>query len=93
MLNKYNEYEAKFAKIQQIRSHENSVIQIIDLLLGALTYINRDLKENEAKLQLCSLVKSLSRQRFKNKTPLSNEKFNILVLDRIWGLRWITVHN
>lgn len=83
LLNKYNGYEAKFAKIQQIRSHENSIIQLTDLLLGALTYINRDLKESEAKLQLCSLVKSLSRQRLKNTTPLSNEKFNILVLDRI----------
>lgn len=81
--NKASGSSRKVTKIQEIRSHENSILQLSDLILGAITYINRNLNSSDAKLQLCSLIKSQSKQRLNKTSSLSSEKFNLLVLDRL----------
>lgn len=83
LYNKTRYGNSDVTKIQQIRSHENSILQVADLLLGAITYINRDLESSEAKLQLCSLIKSRSHQRLTKTSSLSERKFNLLILDRL----------
>lgn len=83
LCNKARNSSKAVTKIQQIRSHENSILQLVDLLLGAVTYINRDLESSNAKLQICSLIKSRSRQRLRETSSLSETKFNLLVLDRL----------
>lgn len=70
-------------KIQQIRSHENSILQLTDLLLGAITYINRDIHTSSAKLQLCSLIKAGALQSLTKTSSLSEGKLNLLILDRL----------
>ncbi|OFK58542.1 hypothetical protein HMPREF2811_05485 [Globicatella sp. HMSC072A10] len=71
-------------KIQQIRSHESSIIQLADMMIGAISYLNRKLESNETKMEICSLIKERSGQNLNRTTSLSNDKFNILVLDRLF---------
>lgn len=70
-------------KIQQIRSHENSILQLTDLLLGAITYINRDLNTSNTKLQLCSLIKTRASQCLTQTSSLNESELNLLILDRL----------
>jgi hypothetical protein len=66
-------------RVQQVRSHEVNILQITDLLLGALVYANRDERNSPAKIQLVELIEE-NIQFSLNKTTLRNEdKFNILI--------------
>ena len=81
--NKARNRRKEVTKIQQIRSHENSILQLTDLLLGAITYINRDIHTSSAKLQLCSLIKARASQSLTKTSSLSEGKLNLLILDRL----------
>lgn len=81
--NKARNRSKEVTKIQQIRSHENSILQLTDLLLGAITYINRDIHTSGAKLQLCSLIKARASQSLTKTSSLSEGKLNLLILDRL----------
>ena len=73
-------------RIQQIRSNESEIMQIADLLLGALTYHNRiksgnlpapSLQQN-GKLQLVARIRQRSQKSLEATTWLRESKFNIL---------------
>ena len=81
--NKARNRSKEVTKIQEIRSHENSILQLTDLLLGAITYINRDIHTSSAKLQLCSLIKARASQSLTKTSSLSEGKLNLLILDRL----------
>lgn len=81
--NKARNRSLEVTKIQQIRSHENSILQLTDLLLGAITYTNRDIHTSSAKLQLCSLIKARSSQSLTKTSSWSEGKLNLLILDRL----------
>jgi hypothetical protein len=66
-------------KIQTVRSHEVELIQLADLLIGAVSYINRGLKENEGKLNVIERIKERSRYSLIRTTYLKEDKFNILI--------------
>lgn len=78
-----NRSTEKVTKIQKIRSHENSILQLTDLILGAVTYINRNLTGSEAKLELSNLIQSKSEQTLKATSYFSHKKINLLVLDKL----------
>lgn len=78
-----NSQGAKVNKIQKIRSHENSILQLTDLILGAITYINRGLNTSEAKQQLCNFTKNYSNLELTRTSPLSHKKINLLVLNQL----------
>lgn len=66
-------------KIQTIRSYESNLIQITDILLGAIVYYNRGLCSNNAKNEIIEYIKQKS-QKLLNKSTLRNEpKFNIFI--------------
>jgi hypothetical protein len=67
------------SSIQQIRSHEVSLVQLTDLLLGAVSYLHRGLKTSETKNRLVEHLKALSRRSLTTSTPLSERKFNVFV--------------
>ena len=46
--------------IQNVRSHEVEIIQLVDLLIGAIAYCNRNLKTSDAKIRLIDRIKDLS---------------------------------
>ena len=71
-------------RVQQVRSHESELLQIGDILVGALTYANRDLVGSSAKLAILTrLRESLGPNVLTNTSAFKAVKFNIL----IWSSR------
>lgn len=68
-------------RIQQIRSHETGILQICDLLIGAVAYKNRCLNTSAAKRQLVKVVEELSRQRLDASSSRKSTKFNIFIFE------------
>ena len=71
----------KITRIQQIRSHESTILQLADLLIGALTYINRGLDTSEAKSKICNLIIEKTMQCLTKSSNFSERKFNIFCFD------------
>jgi hypothetical protein len=68
-------------KIQQVHSHEVEHLQLADLIIGALGYINRELETSTSKLEIIQRIKKLSNLSLKRNTLLSAKKFNLFVWD------------
>lgn len=67
-------------RVQQIRSHESELLQLGDILIGALTYANRNLSGNRAKYAIVARL----RERFgpdalTRTSALGQSKFNVLL--------------
>jgi hypothetical protein len=63
--------------VQQVRSHEVQLLQLGDLLLGAVCYANRELNTSAAKLALVQLIRERTNYRLTRSTLPSERKFNI----------------
>jgi|SRR5579885_2395842 hypothetical protein len=75
-----NVYDFKheiITRIQTIRSHEVEQLQLADLLIGAVSYINRGLSENKAKLALIERIQQRSQYSLTRTTLLREDKFNL----------------
>ena len=75
-----NVYDFKheiITRIQTIRSHEVEQLQLADLLIGAVSYINRGLSENKAKLALIERIQQRSQYSLTRTTLLRGDKFNL----------------
>jgi len=66
-------------KIQTVRSHEVELIQLADLLIGAVSYANRGLKENKGKLSVIERIKERSDYNLTLTTFLKENKFNVFI--------------
>jgi hypothetical protein len=67
-------------RVQQVRSHESELLQITDLLIGALTYANRGLATSPAKAAIIARLRaSLGQQALVRTSTFAATKFNILV--------------
>lgn len=70
-------------RIQPIRSDEVQLMQLVDILIGAVAYQNRIFPENhrksETKLALIDLIKQRSGYKLTKSTLLKEDKFNIFV--------------
>jgi len=78
-------YDLKKEVIRQIQvypSDQLELIQICDLLIGAIGYHNRGEKSNIGKLMLISRIQERSGYSLKKTTLLRESKMNLL----IWGL-------
>jgi len=65
-------------RVQVVRSHEIQLLQIADILIGAVSSANRSDTTSVAKQQIVALVKSLSGYSLTRTTLLREPKFNIL---------------
>lgn len=72
-------------RIQPIRSNEVQIMQIVDILIGAVCYENRVFPEgftkSKTKMELIDLIKERSGYRLKKSTLYKEDKFNIFVWD------------
>ena len=72
-------------KIQPIRSCEVQIMQIVDILIGALGYANRILPDmhtqSQAKLNIIDNIKKRSGYTLNKSTLLREDKFNLLIWD------------
>jgi hypothetical protein len=78
---KYDYAKEIIKHVQQVRSHEVELIQLADLLIGAMTYINRGKNENKPKNELIELIKHRSKYSLIKSTLLRESKFNIFIWD------------
>lgn len=66
-------------KIQLVHSHEVGILQLTDLLLGAVNYNVIKLTTSEAKLRIVERVKERSGYSLSKTTLLKENKFNLFV--------------
>jgi hypothetical protein len=67
-------------RVQQVRSHESELLQLADILIGALTYANRGLATSPAKAAILERLRaSLGQQALSRTSTFAATKFNILV--------------
>lgn len=64
-------------KVQQIRSHESELLQLADLLIGAVSYVSRGLESSAGKIQVIERIKKRSGYSLTRSTLLKEEKFNL----------------
>jgi hypothetical protein len=70
------QYE-RVQRVQQVRSHESELMQLCDLLLGAVTYVNRDLGNNQGKIQVARAIEQRARHSLGTSTPPWEPKLNL----------------
>lgn len=66
-------------KIQLVHSHEIELLQLADVLIGAMSYINRDLNTSTAKVNLIGLIKRKTGYTLTRNTLYKEKKFNLFV--------------
>ena len=64
-------------RVQLVRSHEVEMMQLADLLIGAVSYVNRGLTGNAAKVALVARMKERSRYSLTRTTLLKEKKVNL----------------
>jgi len=64
-------------RIQLVRSHEVELLQLADLLIGTVSYVNRGLRDSSAKINLVDLLKQMSGYDLTRSTLLREEKVNL----------------
>ncbi|MFH1010038.1 MAG: DUF3800 domain-containing protein [bacterium] len=76
---KYDFERSIIARLQAVRSHEVAILQLADLLVGAISYANRGLSGNAGKLEIIERIKERSRLSLVRSTLLRETKLNIFV--------------
>ena len=66
-------------KVQPIRSYEAPILQINDVLIGALSYYYRNLSGNSVKQNIINEINKLYQNNFNTSSYYSNTKFNIFI--------------
>jgi len=66
-------------RVQLVRSHEVEILQLADLLIGAVSYVNRGLSGNKGKVALVNRIKQRSHYSLTKTTLLREDKVNILL--------------
>jgi len=69
-------------KIQSIQSHESQILQITDLLIGAIRYENEGLITSKTKEKVIDTIKKGSNLTLKHNTSRSKIKFNLFKWNR-----------
>lgn len=65
--------------VQTVRSHEVEILQLADLLIGAVAYKNRGLSGNEGKEAIVTRITERSKYSLTMSTLYREEKFNLFV--------------
>ena len=66
-------------RVQIVRSHEVEQVQLADLLIGAISYVNRGLTSSAAKLALVARFRERSRYDLTRSTLYREDKTNLFV--------------
>jgi hypothetical protein len=77
--NMYDFHREILKDIQTVRSHEVQILQLCDILLGAIGYANRDLHTSRAKEKLVERIRQRSGYGLRRTTLYGESKFNLFV--------------
>jgi len=71
--------------VQNINSKESELLQLADILIGAISYLNRNENQKEnyskSKMEIINLISECSGYNLRKSTILSEEKFNLFFMD------------
>jgi hypothetical protein len=67
--------------IQFVRSHESYLLQLSDLIMGAINYRIRELNTVTAKTNLIKKIETHAKIELTQSTPKNAEKFNLFFID------------
>lgn len=70
-------YDETVENIQLVRSDQIQLMQLADLFIGAVSYSNRSLTGNKAKLRLISHIEEVGGRSLKRTSPKSEAKINV----------------
>lgn len=88
LCNAHYDFDRKrIASIEQVHSHDVPLLQLADLLIGALSYLHRGLTGSTAKQAIIERIRQKSGHSLIRSTLPRAEKFNVLVWcpnSRIW---------
>ena len=65
-------------KMQPVRSHEVQLLQMADILIGAISFANEGTGTSDAKKDLINIIQSKSGYSLLKTTPIREEKMNLL---------------
>lgn len=77
--NVYDFTQQMIGNIQNIHSHESEVLQLADLFIGAIIYVNRGLSANSAKMKVVQSIQNHVGQAFNRTSPPWVDKFNLFI--------------
>lgn len=78
LANKFGDRELRWIqRIQIVESHHAELLQLADLLIGAVNYDIRGFSANAAKCQMVDRIKTRSGRNFDKSTPQLEQKFNV----------------
>ncbi|WP_299321707.1 DUF3800 domain-containing protein [uncultured Gemella sp.] len=80
ILNNYT-HNTNLKNIQHVRSHENVILQLTDLLIGATSYKNRKLQTSKTKLEIIDFIETLSNQKLNKTSIYSENKFDVFIMN------------
>ena len=66
-------------KIQTVRSHEVAILQLADLIIGAVGYKNRKLSTSPGKMKIIDRIIERSEYNLKSSTLPTEKKFNYFI--------------
>ncbi len=80
-----NSYELPTPYLQHIHSHESQLLQLVDILTGAVSYKNKDLSSSAIKTKIVSYIEQTNGRKIDMTSPLGHDKFNIFIQDPLRG--------
>lgn len=80
LCNNFYDFERQIIeRVQTVRSHEVELLQLADLLIGAVSYVNRGLTANSAKVSLIERIRERSGYSLTKTNLLRENKLNLFV--------------
>lgn len=76
-----NKHYISVRNLQNIRSHESEIMQLTDIITGALSYHLRGLNSVIAKNKIIEKIQQNSKLPMDHTTPLYKEKFNLFFIE------------
>lgn len=71
--------------VQNINSKESELLQLADILIGAISYLNRDENKktnySKSKMKIINLIIAYSGYNLRKSTIVSEEKFNLFFME------------
>lgn len=77
--NMYDFDRSIIRRVQTVRSHEIGILQLADILIGAVSYANRKIETSSAKLALVERMRSRSRYSLTRTTLYREDKVNLFL--------------
>jgi hypothetical protein len=77
--NVYDFDKSIIERVQTVRSHEVELLQVADLLIGAVQYADRGLNSSTAKDSLVRYIQERSRYSLTRTTLIAEKRFNIFI--------------